>query len=157
MNKFLTAAVVAIISILCAASPVQAQERGNVGLGPRLAVYSHTGGEPVYGIGGEVRINISDPIRIAPSLMWLFNSECSLEAACDLHFMIRTARHWYIYPLAGASFHDMRGWNFAIDAGLGTDYAVGRHIDISAGLKWMIEIGDRRNPIAVWVGTTFKF
>ena len=134
-----------------------AQERGDSGLGPRLGVYAHTGGEPVYGIGAEFRHNISDAVRIAPSLMWLFNSGCSVEAACDLHLMLRTARHWYLYPLAGVSVNDIRGWNFGIDAGLGTDYAVGRHIDISVGAKWLIEIGDRRSPIVVWAGTTFKF
>ena len=156
MKKLRLAAVTVILS-LCTICAAQAQERGNFGLGPRLGVYARTGGEPVYGIGAELRYNISDPVRVAPSVTWLFNSECSLEAACDLHFMIRTGRHWHIYPLAGVSFNDIRGWNFGIDAGLGTDYAVGRHIDISAGVKWLIEVGDRRNPIVAWLGTTFKF
>ena len=149
--------VATAIAALCTFGSAVAQERGNVGIGPRLGVYAHTGGEPVYGIGAELRYNISDPVRIAPSLTWLFNSGCSVETACDVHLMLRTSRHWYLYPLAGVSVNDIRGWNFGINAGLGTDYAVGRHIDISAGVKWLIEVGNRRNPIVAWAGTTFKF
>lgn len=156
MSKFVTTALAVIIG-LCAVGTAAAQERGNIGIGPKIGVYAHTGDEPVYGIGAEARFNISDPVRVAPSVMWLFNEECTIEAACDVHFMFRMARHWYLYPLAGASFNDIRGRNFGIDAGLGTDYAVGRHIDISAGVKWLIEVGERRNPLVVWAGTTFKF
>ena len=155
LKSLLTTA--AVIAALCMACPAAAQERGRLGLGPRVEVFARTGGEPVYGIGAELRYNISDPVRVAPSLMWLFNQECSIEAACDIHFMIRTASHWHIYPLAGVSVNDLRGWNLGIDAGLGTDYAVGRNIDISAGAKWLIELSGRRNPIVVWLGTSFKF
>ena len=154
-HLFATAAAV-ILSLSCIGT-AQAQGRGTLGLGPRLGVYAHTGISPVYGIGAEVRYNLSDPVRLAPSLTWLFNSGCSVEAACDFHFMIRPVRNWYIYPLAGVSLNDLRGWNFGFDAGLGTDYAVARHIDLSAGLRWLIEVGSRRNPVVVWVGTTFKF
>ena len=156
MKQLLLTAATVIMTV-CTLCTAGAQERGNFGLGPRIGVYAHTGGEPVYGIGAEIRYNLSDPVRLAPSLTWLFNSGCSVEAACDVHFMIRTARHWHLYPLAGVSVNDIRGWNLGIDAGLGTDYAVGRHIDISAGVKWLIEVGNRRNPIVVWAGTTFKF
>lgn len=156
MKQLLTT-LAALVALLLAAHSAEAQERGVIGLGPRLGVYAHTGGETVYGIGAEARFNLSDPLRLAPSLTWLFNSGCSVEAACDLHFMIRTARNWYIYPFAGASLNDIRGTNFGIDAGLGTDYAVGRRVDLSAGVRWLIELNGRRNPVVAWAGVTFKF
>ena len=83
MKQLLTT-LAALVALLLAAHSAEAQERGVIGLGPRLGVYAHTGGETVYGIGAEARFNLSDPLRLAPSLTWLFNSGCSVEAACDL-------------------------------------------------------------------------
>ena len=151
-NLLLTLA--ALVSALSAAT---AQGRGTVGLGPRLGVYAHTGGEPVYGVGVEARVNMSDPIRIVPSLTWLFNENCSVEMACDMHLMLRTAELWYVYPFAGVSLSDIRGWKLGLDVGLGTDYAVAPRIDMSAGLKWLVRWAGRPNPVVVWLGTTFKF
>lgn len=147
----------AVVATLFLTHGAAAQERGVMGLGPRVGIMARTGGETVYGIGAELRYNISDPVRVAPAVMWLFNAGCSVEAACDIHFMLRTARHWYVYPLAGATFRDMRGNKFGLEVGLGTDYAVGRHIDLSAGAKWIVETSGCRNPIAVWAGVNFKF
>lgn len=157
ITRLLLTTALTVAALCCTVLHAAAQERGTIGIGPRIGVYARTGGEPVYGIGAELRLNLSDALRIAPSATWLFNSGCTFEAECDLHLMLRTARHWYIYPLAGVSYNDIRGKKFGIDAGLGTDYAVGRHIDLSAGVRWIVELNQRRAPMVVWLGTTFKF
>lgn len=153
MRRFLLSLATVILAV-CAAA---AQERGTTGLGPRFGVYAHTGGEPVYGVGVEMRYNISDPVRVVPSVTWLFNRDCSAEIACDLHYMFRMAKRWQLYPLAGVSVNDIRGWSPGLNVGLGTDYAVARHIDISAGVRWLVECSRRQNPVVAWFGTTFKF
>ena len=154
----LAAGFAAVIAALCMnVGTAAAQERGVMGLGPRIGVYAHTGGEPVYGTGAELRYNLSDAVRLAPSFTWLFNEKCTVEGACDFHFMLRTARHWYIYPVAGATFHNLRGRKLGLDVGLGTDYALGRHIDLSAGVRWIVELRGRPNPVVAWAGVTFKF
>jgi len=153
MGKRLLAVFASLLAIVSAS----AQERGKCGLGPKLGIYTNTGGATVYGIGAEMKYNISDPLRIVPSVMWLSNDDCSMEIALDWQYMCRVAPHWHVYPLAGLSANDIRGWTLGIDLGLGTDYAVGKHLDVSGGLKWMVECNDDRNPIAVFLGMTFKF
>ncbi|MDE5636823.1 MAG: porin family protein [Alistipes sp.] len=145
------------ISLLLMTAGAAAQERGKFGLGPKLGAYVNTGGAAVFGLGAEVRYNISDPLRIAPSIMWLSNDGCSVEVSVDWHYMFRVAPRWHLYPLAGVSVNDIRGWKFGVDVGLGTDYAVGKHMDLSGGVKWLAEFADCRNPIVIFFGATFKF
>lgn len=149
--------IFAAMALLLAASGVAAQERGKFGAGPKLAAYVNTGGPAVFGLGAEVRYNISDPLRIAPSVMWLSNEGCSMEVAVDMHYMFGVAPHWHLYPLAGVSVNDIGWWKFGFDVGIGTDYAVGKHVDLSGGVKWLAEIADCRNPIVIFFGATFKF
>ncbi|MCH5335013.1 MAG: porin family protein [Alistipes sp.] len=146
-----------IILSLAAHAAACAQERGNIAAGPKLGLYTRTGGGAVFGVGAEVRYNISDPLRVAPSIVWLTREGCTAEIACDWHYMFRVAPHWHLYPLAGISANDFGRWTAGIDLGFGTDYALGKHVDLTAQAKWMVQCSEMKSPLVIFAGLMFRF
>ena len=155
MKKILLTAIVAWFAIGAAA----AQDRGNWAVGPRMSIYTHAGTEgAIFGIGAIGRYSISNHFRVEPALTALCEKGCSIDANADLQYQFRLARVWSIYPAVGLSANDIGGWSCGVNVGAGTDFTLGRHWDVSAGVKWMIQTADyHKDPLVITVGAAYKF
>lgn len=156
MKKILLAAIIACFAI----GAVSAQEQGDWAVGPRMGIYTHTGAEgAIFGIGAFGRYSLTNKWRVEPAITALCEKGCSIDANVDIHYrLIRVARVWSIYPAVGVSANDIGGWSFGVNVGAGTDFSLGKHWDVSAGFKWMIQTAEyHKNPLVVTIGVGYKF
>ncbi len=155
MKKLILMAVVA----LCAFTTASAQERERWGVGPKLGVYTHAGGDgAIMGIGASARYEITNRWRLEPGITALLKDDCSIDINCDLQYLFDVARWWSVYPQIGSSGNDIYDWSFGLDLGAGTDFALSRRWDLSAGVKWRLQTAAHHdNPIIINVGATYKF
>ncbi|MEG1645618.1 MAG: porin family protein [Alistipes sp.] len=154
MKKFILLAVAAIFVI----TSTTAQEKGQWSVGPKIGIYTHTGGGAIFGLGAIARYNITDAWRIEPGITALFKSGCSVDINCDIHYLFELGDKFTLYPLAGLSASDIGKWGFGINLGAGADYKIADHWDLSAGVKWLPVFESlRKNPIIISVGGSYKF
>lgn len=154
MKKFILALAVMVASI----SAASAQEQGQWTIGPRLNIYSNTGGGAIASLGAFARYNFTDAWRVEPALSVLFHEGCSIDINCDVHYLFEVAPKWTVYPLAGITVSDMGVWGFGMNFGGGADFAVARDWDLTAAVKWMpVFESFRKNPFVISFGATYKF
>lgn len=155
MKKILLTAIIACFAIGAAA----AQERGNWAVGPRMGIYTHAGTEgAIFGIGAIGRYSLTNKWRVEPGITALCEKGCSIDANVDVQYLFHLVRMWSIYPAVGVSANDIGGWSCGINIGAGTDFSLGKHWDVSAGFKWMIQTAEyHKNPLVITAGFTYKF
>ena len=143
-----------VIVVLLAVTTVSAQYKGDWGVGPKIGVYTNAGADgAIFGIGAAGQYSITDNWRVAPSILALCKTGCSVDISADVQYLFNIAPDWHIYPLAGISL------------GGGADFSITRNWDVSAGFKWMIQTAKdyvpgfvkRRNPIVINIGATYRF
>ena len=153
----------AAIVALFAVATVSAQTPGNWAVGPKIGIYTNAGAEgAIFGIGATGFYSFTDNWRVAPSIVALCKTGCSVDISADVQYLFNIAPDWHIYPQAGLSAN---GWSCGINLGGGADFSVARNWDLSAGFKWMIQTAKdyipgyvkRRNPIVINIGATYKF
>lgn len=154
MKRLLLLVAAAIVSL----TTVSAQEAGQWTIGPRMNIYTNTGDDAIFGLGAFARYNLTDAWRLEPAITALFHSHCSVDINCDVHYTFELSKGWSIYPLAGLTVSDIGKWALGMNIGLGTDFAVARKWDLTAGVKWMpVFESDRKNPIVITIGGCYKF
>lgn len=155
MKKFLLSAIAALFVV----GAVSAQDSGKWGVGPQIGIYTNTGADgAIFGIGAAGRYSFGSAWRVQPAITFLCKKYCSVDISADVQYLFRVAHFWSVYPQAGLSANDMGDWSCAINLGAGTDFAIARHWDLSAGFKWMIQTHKHyKNPILINVGATYKF
>lgn len=155
MKKILFTAIVALFSLGAAS----AQEPGNWGIGPKIGIYTHTDtNSAIFGLGVAGRYSFTDTWRIEPSLTALFKNDCSVDISADVQYLFDVAPDWVVFPQVGLSANDIEGWSMGLNIGAGTDFAIARNWDLSAGFKWMIQTAEKhKNPIIINIGATYKF
>ena len=145
-----------VIVVLLAVTTVSAQYKGDWGVGPKIGVYTNAGADgAIFGIGAAGQYSITDNWRVAPSILALCKTGCSVDISADVQYLFNIAPDWHIYPLAGISANDIGDWSCGINLGGGADFSITRNWDVSAGFKWMIQTAKdyvpgfvkRRNPI----------
>lgn len=153
MKKLLLSAIVA----LCAMATVSAQEAGNWSLGPRVSLYTNTG-DTVIGLGAYARYSISDHWRLEPSIQGLLHDECSIDVNLDVHYLFRVAEWWNIYPAVGITTNEIGRWAFGMNVGMGFDFNIARHWEITPSIKWSPMFDDwRTNPVVISIGAAYRF
>ena len=116
-------------------------------------------------VGAAGQYSITDNWRVAPSILALCKTGCSVDISADVQYLFNIAPDWHIYPLAGISANDIGDWSCGINLGGGADFSITRNWDVSAGFKWMIQTAKdyvpgfvkRRNPIVINIGATYRF
>lgn len=155
-----------VIVVLLAVTTVSAQHKGDWGVGPKIGVYTNAGADgAIFGIGAAGQYSITDNWRVAPSILALCKTDCSVDISADVQYLFNIAPDWHIYPLAGISANDIGDWSCGINLGGGADFSITRNWDVSAGFKWMIQTAKdyvpgfvkRRNPIVINIGATYRF
>ena len=142
-----------------------------LGTVPETASVLHKIMVPV-GVSGTVewvaeagQYSITDNWRVAPSILALCKTGCSVDISADVQYLFNIAPDWHIYPLAGISANDIGDWSCGINLGGGADFSITRNWDVSAGFKWMIQTAKdyipgfvkRKNPIVINIGATYRF
>ena len=155
MKKCLLTAIAALLF----AGAMSAQDRGKWGIGPQIGIYTNTGADgAIFGVGAAGRYSFTKAWRIQPAVTFLCKKDCSVDISADMQYLFHVARFWAVYPQVGLSANDLGDWSCGIDIGAGTDFAIARHWDLSAGMKWMVQTHKYwRNPIIINVGATYKF
>lgn len=154
MKKIVLLVVIAVI----AATTVNAQEKGQWAVGPKMNIYANTGDGAVIGLGAMGRYSFTDALRIEPAIVALLEDGCAIDASCDVQYLFDVADRWYVYPLVGLSANKFGEWSMGINIGAGADFAVADNWDITAGVKWMAQTHKYwKNPIVFSVGATYKF
>ncbi len=152
MKKIILAMVVALFAM----TTVSAQEVGNWAIGPKIGLYTNTG--TIFSIGAIGRYSFTDNWRVEPAVAVLCKKGCSVDINADVQYLFKVADAWSVYPLAGISVNDIRGWSCGINLGGGADFSVADRWDITAGIKWMIQTAKHHsNPIIISLGATYKF
>ena len=129
-----------VIVVLLAVTTVSAQYKGDWGVGPKIGVYTNAGADgAIFGIGAAGQYSITDNWRVAPSILALCKTGCSVDISADVQYLFNIAPDWHIYPLAGISANDIGDWSCGINLGGGADFSITRNWDVSAGFKWMIQ------------------
>ena len=143
MKKMFFAAIVALFAV----TTVSAQTPGNWAVGPKIGIYTNAGAEgAIFGIGATGFYSFTDNWRVAPSIVALCKTGCSVDISADVQYLFNIAPDWHIYPQAGLSANDLFGWSCGINLGGGADFSVARNWDLSAGFKWMIQTTDYAAP-----------
>lgn len=155
MKNFLLSAIIVCFAV----GAVSAQDRGSWGVGPRMGIYTHAGAEgAIFGIGAIGRYTFADHWRVEPGITALCEKGCSVDINADAQYLFPVAGVWSVYPAIGLSANDFGGWSCGINIGAGTDFTIGRHWDVSAGFKWMLQTAEyHKNPIVITIGGTYKF
>ncbi len=121
-----------VIVVLLAVTTVSAQYKGDWGVGPKIGVYTNAGADgAIFGIGAAGQYSITDNWRVAPSILALCKTDCSVDISADVQYLFNIAPDWHIYPLAGISANDIGDWSCGINLGGGADFSITR---ISAGI-----------------------
>ena len=149
----------AAIVALFAVTTVSAQTPGNWAVGPKIGIYTNAGAEgAIFGIGATGFYSFTDNWRVAPSIVALCKTGCSVDISADVQYLFNIAPDWHIYPQAGLSANALFGWSCGINLGGGADFSVARNWDLSAGLKWQPMFDDwRKNPVVISIGAAYKF
>lgn len=155
MKKILFTALIALFAITAAS----AQDKGNWAVGPKIGLYTNTGGDGVvFGIGALGRYSFTDEWRVEPAITALCRKGCSVDINADVQYLFHVADQWNVYPLAGISANDIGGWSCGINLGAGTDFSIAHNWDLTAGIKWMIQTAAwHKNPVIITLGASYKF
>ncbi len=155
MKKIIFTAIVALLAVGAAS----AQDKGRWGVGPQVGLYTNAGGDGViFGVGAAGRYSFSDNWRVQPAITALCKKGCSVDISADAQYLFNISPSWDVYPQAGLSANDIDGWSCGINLGAGTDFALARNWDLSAGFKWMIQTAKwHKNPIIINIGATYRF
>ena len=90
-----------VIVVLLAVTTVSAQYKGDWGVGPKIGVYTNAGADgAIFGIGAAGQYSITDNWRVAPSILALCKTGCSVDISADVQYLFNIAPDWHIYPLA---------------------------------------------------------
>ena len=118
MKKIFLTVIVALLAV----TTVSAQYKGDWGVGPKIGVYTNAGADgAIFGIGAAGQYSITDNWRVAPSILALCKTGCSVDISADVQYLFNIAPDWHIYPLAGISANDIGDWSCGINLGGGAD------------------------------------
>ena len=136
MKKIFLTVIVALLAV----TTVSAQYKGDWGVGPKIGVYTNAGADgAIFGIGAAGQYSITDNWRVAPSILALCKTGCSVDISADVQYLFNIAPDWHIYPLAGISANDIGEWMIQT----AKDYIPG--------------FVKRKNPIVINIGATYRF
>lgn len=126
-------------------------------IGPRVNFYTNTD-DATVGIGAYYRFSFNSHWRIEPSIYVLTEKDSSVDINLDAQYVFHVGRWWNVYPMVGVVANDIQDWAVGMSVGVGFDFNVARRWDISAGLKYepMFD-SDRKNPLVVFVGGSYRF
>lgn len=126
-------------------------------IGPRVNFYTNTD-DATVGIGAYYRYSFDSHWRLEPSIYVLTEKDSSVDINLDVQYVFHVGRWWNVYPLVGVVANDIQDWAAGMSVGLGFDFNVANRWDISAGLKYepMFD-SDRKNPLVVFVGGSYRF
>ncbi len=140
------------------AGPLAAEENGQWALGPRMNIYANTGDRAIIGLGAFARFNLTEGLRMEPSIMALFDEGSSIDAAVDLHYLFPIAERWHLYPVVGVTVSDIDKWAVGMNVGGGADFRIAKSWDLTAEVKWMpVFDSARKNPVVISVGGAYRF
>lgn len=127
-----------IVMIACTSSFAQ---KGTKSIGGNL-VFQTDGS--TMGIGAKFRYNITDPIRIEPSLTYYFvDGVTSLDANINGHYVFNFKNNFSAYPLAGmviyhSSVDGYSATNVGLNLGGGAEYHINQKWAVGAEAKYAI-------------------
>ena len=82
-----------VIVVLLAVTTVSAQYKGDWGVGPKIGVYTNAGADgAIFGIGAAGQYSITDNWRVAPSILALCKTGCSVDILSLIHISEPTRR-----------------------------------------------------------------
>lgn len=128
-------------------------------VGPLIGIYMNTDMDgAVFGVGAYGRYSITNHWRVQPAVTALCEKNCSVDISADIQYLFQVARRWDVYPQVGVGANDFGDWSCGIDFGVGTDFAVSRHWDLTASFKWIIQTASNRNdPFLINIGASYRF
>ena len=81
-----------VIVVLLAVTTVSAQYKGDWGVGPKIGVYTNAGADgAIFGIGAAGQYSITDNWRVAPSILALCKTGCSVDISADVQYLFNIA------------------------------------------------------------------
>ena len=82
----------AAIVALFAVTTVSAQTPGNWAVGPKIGIYTNAGAEgAIFGIGATGFYSFTDNWRVAPSIVALCKTGCSVDISADVQYLFNIA------------------------------------------------------------------
>ena len=88
MKKMFFAAIVALFAV----TTVSAQTPGNWAVGPKIGIYTNAGAEgAIFGIGATGFYSFTDNWRVAPSIVALCKTGCSVDISADVQYLFNIA------------------------------------------------------------------
>ena len=86
-----------VIVVLLAVTTVSAQYKGDWGVGPKIGVYTNAGADgAIFGIGAAGQYSITDNWRVAPSILALCKTDCSVDISADVQYLFNIAPDWQV-------------------------------------------------------------
>ena len=86
-----------VIVVLLAVTTVSAQYKGDWGVGPKIGVYTNAGADgAIFGIGAAGQYSITDNWRVAPSILALCKTGCSVDISADVQYLFNIAPDWQL-------------------------------------------------------------
>ena len=88
MKKIFLTVIVALLAV----TTVSAQYKGDWGVGPKIGVYTNAGADgAIFGIGAAGQYSITDNWRVAPSILALCKTGCSVDISADVQYLFNIA------------------------------------------------------------------
>lgn len=153
--------------VLMTASSAFSQRMGlgvNIGAAP---VIEGKGSPTNFILGAKFQYLATNLIRLEADADFGFRDKgfSSFNLMGNVHFMIPCANNFYMYPLAGLGYGNIKlrwddnhseSWDkFAFNVGIGAEYMVARNFGVNFEFKYQYMQDYSRLPILV--GLTYKF
>lgn len=88
MKKIFLTAIIALFAVTAAS----AQYRGDWGVSPKIGIYTNAGADgAIFGIGAGGQYSFTDNWRIAPSIVALCKTGCSVDISADVQYLFNIA------------------------------------------------------------------
>lgn len=164
MKKIFLAAIFMMIAAF--SFQTKAQEKGDFAVGAHL---NYGGRWDNFGLGIKGQYNITDLVRIAPSLDYYVKKHGFdvYGLTIDAHYLIRLFDGVNIYPLAGVAFQSWgvekianekisnRSSETALNLGAGAEFPIGNQVSFDAEAKY--QVVDNFSQWVISVGLKYTF
>ena len=153
--------------VLMSASSAFAQRMGlgvNLGAAP---VIEGSGSPTNFILGAKFQYMATNIIRLEAAADFGFRDKAAstFNAMANIHFMIPCARNFYMYPLAGLGYGNVKYRiddrfsdsqdKFAFNIGIGAEYEVARNF--AANFEFKYQYMKDYNRLPILVGLVYKF
>lgn len=156
MRKLVVMIMLAIISMGAYAQT----QKGQSSIGLNVGYGFDTVGNAYFGL--DYRYNITDAVRISPSMSYYVKNDGLSAFALDFnaHYVVKLSDMFGFYPLAGVnlSFWDVAGYSatrFGANIGLGAEVYATSQVSVGLEMKYLIIKDLDRPMLGVRVGYTF--